>query len=97
MLNVIVKKNLIYLIADLKQELNVKTLPSDNRTLNTDKTLTNDDICQIESETKTTNGGAESTTNLTHPIKRKLSVALKFARRAFRSSKRGKKRNSTLN
>lgn len=83
---------------DLKQELNVKTLPSDNRTLNNDKTLTKDDItCQMESETQTTNGGAEATTNLNHPIKRKLSVVLKFARRAFRGSKRGRKRNSSLN
>lgn len=84
-----------YVLTDLKQELNVKTIPSDNRTANIDKTLTSDEICHIESETQTI-GGAEATTNVPHPIKRKLSLALKFARRAFTGSKRGRKRNATI-
>lgn len=82
---------------DLKQELNVKTLPSDNRTATMDKTLTSDEICHIESETQTIGGAEATTTSVPHPIKRKLSLALKFARRAFNGSKRGRKRNATLN
>lgn len=53
----------------------------------------NDDIChQVETETQTV-GTIEATTNntVTHPIKRKLSLAFKYARRAFRVPRKGRK------
>lgn len=81
--------------ADLKQELNIRTVPNDSRSFNE---KTNSDNRQVEIETQTT-VGAEGTNSSQHPMKRKFSIVFKFARRAFRRSKREpreSKRNVTI-
>lgn len=87
---------------DLKQELNIRTVPNDSRSFNE---KTNSDNRQVEIETQTavttTTVGAEGTNSSPHPMKRKFSLVFKFARRAFRRSKRAprereSKRNVTI-
>lgn len=83
-------------VADLKQELNVRMVPNDSRSFS-DKA--NSDNRHAEIETQPASVGAEGNNASPHPVKRKFSIVIKFARRAFRRSKREpreSKRNITM-
>lgn len=132
-LNIVPKYNVFLtqfvLFIDLKQELNIRTVPSadtgapitsrsvslSNDVPATIPTITNSTATatvtdsgrqHVESETQTTIGGIHATLlqpqpsqipqpTTQHPLKRKLSLVLKFARRTLRVQRRSDRHHST--